>query len=44
MVNRYRDLLKLMGFDHERFSYRFQGLDQRLTTVEPVKVIRELLA
>jgi hypothetical protein len=44
MVNRYRDLLKLMGFDHERFSYRFLGLDQRLTTVEPVKVIRELLA
>ena len=37
-------VLKLMGFDHERFAYRFQGLDQRLTTVEPARVIPELLA
>jgi len=25
--------LKLLGFDHLRFTYRFQGLDQRLTGV-----------
>lgn len=37
-------VLKLLGFDHERFTYRFQGLDQRLTGVEPAKVIQELLA
>lgn len=37
-------ILKLLGFDHERFSYRFQGLDQRLTGVEPAHVIPELLA
>ena len=37
-------VLKLLGFDHERFSFRFQGLDQRLTGVEPCKVIKELLA
>jgi hypothetical protein len=37
-------VLKLLGFDHERFTYRFQGLDQRLTTVEPARVIPELLA
>jgi hypothetical protein len=33
-----------LGFDHERFSVRHQGLDQRLTGVEPAKVIKELLA
>jgi hypothetical protein len=37
-------VLHLLGFDHEKFTYRFQGLDQRLTTVEPAKVIQELLA
>ncbi len=37
-------ILHLLGFDHERLSYRYQGLDQRLTGVEPSKVIKELLA
>ncbi|WP_169972610.1 DUF1501 domain-containing protein [Tautonia rosea] len=37
-------VLKLMGFDHERFTYRYQGLDQRLTGVEPARVIPELIA
>lgn len=37
-------VLHLLGFDHERFTYKFQGLDQRLTGVEPAKVIHELLA
>jgi hypothetical protein len=37
-------ILQLMGFDHERFSYRFQGLDQRLTGVLHAEVIPELLA
>ena len=37
-------LLQLLGFDHERFSFRFQGLDQRLTGVLPARVIPELLA
>ena len=27
-------VLHLLGFDHERFTYRYQGLDQRLTGVE----------
>jgi hypothetical protein len=36
-------VLQLLGFDHERFSYRYQGLDQRLTGVEPAKVIKELI-
>ncbi|MDB5345939.1 MAG: hypothetical protein JWP89_4316 [Schlesneria sp.] len=37
-------VLHLLGFDHEQFTYRYQGLDQKLTGVEPAKVIKELLA
>lgn len=37
-------ILHLLGFDHKRFSYRYQGLDFRLTGVEPARVIKELLA
>ena len=32
-------VLHLLGFDHERFTYRFQGLDQRLSGVLPARVI-----
>jgi hypothetical protein len=37
-------VLNLLGFDHERFAYRHQGLDQRLTGVEPARVIKDLIA
>ncbi len=37
-------VLHLLGFDHTRLTYRFQGLDQRLTGVEPARVVQELLA
>jgi hypothetical protein len=37
-------VLHLLGFDHERLTYKFQGLDQRLTGVEPAHVVPELLA
>ena len=37
-------ILQLLGYDHERFTYRYQGLDQRLTGVEPAHVIPELIA
>ena len=37
-------VLHLLGFDHERFTYQFQGLDARLTGVEPARVVKELLA
>ena len=36
-------LLHLMGFDHEKFTYRYAGRDFRLTDVHG-KVVRELLA
>lgn len=37
-------ILKCLGIDHERFTFQFQGLDQRLTGVEPSHPIEELLA
>jgi hypothetical protein len=37
-------ILHALGIDHERMTYKFQGLDQRLTGVEPAKVIKGLLA
>jgi Protein of unknown function (DUF1501) len=37
-------ILHLLGFDHTRLSYRFQGLDQRLTGVEPSRVVQEIVA
>ena len=37
-------ILRLLGFDHERFTYKLQGLGQRLTGVLPARVIESLLA
>ena len=37
-------VLRLLGYDHQRFAIRHQGLDLRLTGVEPARVIPELLA
>ncbi|MCA9210642.1 MAG: DUF1501 domain-containing protein, partial [Planctomycetales bacterium] len=36
-------MLHLLGIDQRRFSYKFQGLDLRLTGVEPSRVLREVL-
>jgi hypothetical protein len=37
-------ILHLFGLDHQRLSYRFQGLEQRLTGVQPARVVHPLLA
>ena len=37
-------MLKLLGFDHEKLVYPLRGLDQRLTGVEPARVIDDLIA
>ena len=37
-------ILQLLGFDHERMTYKYQGLEQRLTGVLPARVIPELIA
>jgi hypothetical protein len=36
-------VLRLLGFDHERFTFKYQGLDQKLTGVETSRVVKELL-
>ena len=37
-------VLHLLGFDHERFTFKYQGLDQKLTGVEHCRVVKEILA
>ena len=37
-------LLHCLGIDHERFTHRFQGLNQRLTGVEHAHPVKEILA
>jgi uncharacterized protein (DUF1501 family) len=37
-------MLYLLGFDHHRLNYRFQGLEQKLTSVKPARVVAEVLA
>ena len=37
-------MLRLLGFDHNRLSIPFQGLNQKLTGVKPAHVIDEILA
>lgn len=37
-------VLHLLGIDHERLTYRAQGLDFRLTGVDPAKVVGGILA
>jgi hypothetical protein len=36
-------ILHLLGIDHQRFSVPYQGLDMRLTGVEPARVVHEIL-
>jgi len=36
-------LLQLLGFDHHRLTYKWQGLDARLTGVDPAKIIKDIL-
>jgi len=38
-------LLALLGYDHKRLTYPFQGLDQRLSNVtKPSRVVKEVIA
>jgi uncharacterized protein (DUF1501 family) len=36
-------MMHLLGIDHEKLTYRYQGFDQRLTGVEEARVIGEIL-
>ena len=37
-------ILHTLGIDHSKFTFKFQGLDQRLSGVEPARVVKEILA
>ncbi len=37
-------ILHCLGIDHRKFTFKFQGLDQRLTGVEPAEVVKAILA
>jgi hypothetical protein len=37
-------VLHLLGMDPDRFTFRYQGLDQRLIGVEPASAVSELIA
>jgi hypothetical protein len=37
-------ILHQLGLHHEKLAFRYQGLDQRLTGVEPAKVVKEIVA
>ncbi|HEY7617185.1 MAG TPA: DUF1501 domain-containing protein, partial [Terriglobales bacterium] len=37
-------MLYLLGFDHHKLNYLFQGLEQKLTSVKPARVVAEILA
>ena len=39
-----REVLFNRAIDHERFTFRHQGLDSRLTGVEHRRVIKEILS
>ncbi|HTI69441.1 MAG TPA: DUF1501 domain-containing protein [Candidatus Limnocylindria bacterium] len=36
-------ILRQLGIDHEKLTFKYQGLDQRLTGVEPARVVQEIL-
>ncbi len=44
MHDLHATLLALSGIDHTRFTYKFQGLDARLTGVEKSTVLKALLS
>jgi hypothetical protein len=44
MHDLHATMLRLCGIDHERFTVKFQGLDARLTGVEPARAVTEVLA
>ncbi len=37
-------MLHLLGIDHRKLTFPFQGLDQKLTGVEKSRVIQEIIS
>ena len=42
--NFHATLMHLLGFDHEKLNFPFQGLAQKLTGVKHAKVVKDVLA
>ncbi|MCA9125409.1 MAG: DUF1501 domain-containing protein, partial [Planctomycetales bacterium] len=40
----HHTILHLLGFDANRFTFPFQGLNQRLIGVEPTRIVDEIIA
>jgi hypothetical protein len=40
----HASMLYMLGFDYHKLKYSFQGLEQKLTSVKPARVIGEILA
>ncbi len=36
-------MMHCLGIDHNRLTFRYQGLEQRLTGVEPARIVEEIL-
>ena len=37
-------IVRLLGFDHQKLSVPFQGLDQKITGVKPTRIVHEVIA
>lgn len=37
-------ILNQFGIDHEHFTFKYQGLEQKLVGVDPAKVVKGVLA
>ncbi len=37
-------ILNRFGIQHDKFTYKYQGLDQKLTGVDPARVVKEILS
>jgi hypothetical protein len=37
-------MLHQLGIDHNRLTFKYQGLDAKLTGVEGARVVKEILA
>ncbi len=37
-------ILNQLGIDHNRLTFLYQGLEQKLTGAEPAQVVKEILA
>lgn len=44
MADLHATIMHLLGLDHRKLIYRFEGRDETITGVEPAKVVKELFA